>query len=715
MKICQFINDQQLSQLQMDLIKAEKNRKYNNKIMIFLLGSSQFQKIFNFFLYNVAENYLKNSLVQDKENFLKVLKYYQNESSEMLGYQKQHFLLSDFDEKVSEISANESIKFPYNFSNIDSNTLNKQHCINNNDGNQKKKLTQLQQIMQDQLGINNQQDQNKEKIKYNTNTNILFDMYQQEESVNNLQQQDKISDIQEISQQVLAEQKELIDTETEFFIRDKDNLDDFLYEVESSHLRKESSNNFDQLDIVFLSGDTNIRPWQSKSNQWIPKAQCGIHYRRSAEEFQSVGKYILKAPVHKANIGHKEKYQVYRSRTYEDYCQIKKIHLHHWVFEGMQTEFLVPLMNTWDPHTFTFTNQNKKFTVLAESQRGALVIELQNILGVQFEPNGKYPQTLFPIKNFINKTLKNIKSQSNVIRSISSNNNGSQGSTLTEILYKQKSQSKRKALELLSQRSQKMGFGQVKNRKNNQNENDNLSEAIGLQYNDKFKHVGYSAKKEHQPQVTSSNLVSDAKYMLSGQKIYDKEEMNLQSSDRDGNGEDLQMYKQKQNIQNKKSVKFLSRNQSSWQQQQQQQQKQVPGQMSQSTTNNSNKIKALKTLTEQSIPSYMQSTLGFKKSSFSSSLKSFNFVNPQTRKGRDFGQFTTVFDGPYKSQDEIDKERQKENDKKAIGGPFRISNTLKKNNNFFQNEQKMLMHTNINNYDYRENSEPKFGRWKLAI
>ena len=46
----------------------------------------------------------------------------------------------------------------------------------------------------------------------------------------------------------------------------------------------------------------------------------------------------------------------------------------------METEFLVPILNNWDPHTFTFINLSKKFSVLAESHRGALVIELNNNL-----------------------------------------------------------------------------------------------------------------------------------------------------------------------------------------------------------------------------------------------------------------------------------------------------------------------------------------------
>jgi hypothetical protein len=40
------------------------------------------------------------------------------------------------------------------------------------------------------------------------------------------------------------------------------------------------------------------------AGEWISKGNAGIHYRRAAEEFKTVGKYILKAPIYK---GHKMK------------------------------------------------------------------------------------------------------------------------------------------------------------------------------------------------------------------------------------------------------------------------------------------------------------------------------------------------------------------------------------------------------------------------
>ncbi len=43
----------------------------------------------------------------------------------------------------------------------------------------------------------------------------------------------------------MKEQKELLDNETEFFTRDKYDLDDYLYELDTSYTRKEAANAFD--------------------------------------------------------------------------------------------------------------------------------------------------------------------------------------------------------------------------------------------------------------------------------------------------------------------------------------------------------------------------------------------------------------------------------------------------------------------------------------
>ena len=46
-----------------------------------------------------------------------------------------------------------------------------------------------------------------------------------------------------------------------------------------------------------VTGD--LYTFSYETGEWQTKGNAGIHYRRAAEEFKTVGKYILKAPVYK--------------------------------------------------------------------------------------------------------------------------------------------------------------------------------------------------------------------------------------------------------------------------------------------------------------------------------------------------------------------------------------------------------------------------------
>ncbi len=51
-----------------------------------------------------------------------------------------------------------------------------------------------------------------------------------------------------------------IDTETEFFICDRKNIDDFLF-IPLQSKDTDVHKRFDIIDIVFIEGDANLRPW----------------------------------------------------------------------------------------------------------------------------------------------------------------------------------------------------------------------------------------------------------------------------------------------------------------------------------------------------------------------------------------------------------------------------------------------------------------------
>ena len=66
---------------------------------------------------------------------------------------------------------------------------------------------------------------------------------------------------------ILTEQKEFIDIETEYITREKDNLDDFLYEPDSGYAKVESGKLFDHLDMIFICGDPYLLPWHHSAQK----------------------------------------------------------------------------------------------------------------------------------------------------------------------------------------------------------------------------------------------------------------------------------------------------------------------------------------------------------------------------------------------------------------------------------------------------------------
>ncbi len=47
----------------------------------------------------------------------------------------------------------------------------------------------------------------------------------------------------------------------------QENLDEFLYELDSAYVRKSAAKSFDHLDIVFVDGDVNLLPWSPTAHQ----------------------------------------------------------------------------------------------------------------------------------------------------------------------------------------------------------------------------------------------------------------------------------------------------------------------------------------------------------------------------------------------------------------------------------------------------------------
>ena len=155
----------------------------------------------------------------------------------------------------------------------------------------------------------------------------------------------------------------------------------------------------------------------------------GLHYDRTAQEYQTIGKYVLQAPVHRFKTTNATNTPVL-SNPSEKVCYIKKNHLFHWLFNECDPECLVLVKAKWFVHSFSFTNPKKAFSILAECDKGPLIIELDNTVGILFEIENKYQASIKILSNYVIFMLKKIKSRgSNALASVVDYNSHKQSDT----------------------------------------------------------------------------------------------------------------------------------------------------------------------------------------------------------------------------------------------------------------------------------------------
>ena len=157
-----------------------------------------------------------------------------------------------------------------------------------------------------------------------------------------------------------------------------------------------------------LTGD--LYSFNYDTNEWTTKANAGIHYEKTVQEYHSLGKYIIKAPIYRPKNLNDDK-NVFTTRRSESVCFIKKNHVNHWIFDKVEKEFLICSKSPWNIHTFNFLNREKTFTILAENQKSPVVIEMKNCIAVLFEISNKYYNTITILNNYIKNTIKMIKTQ----------------------------------------------------------------------------------------------------------------------------------------------------------------------------------------------------------------------------------------------------------------------------------------------------------------
>lgn len=178
--------------------------------------------------------------------------------------------------------------------------------------------------------------------------------------------------------------------------------------IEDFYRLKTETMNLTSRDLFLDNVTGDFYLYSESSGQWLPIANAGLHSNRAVQVFNSIGKYMIKAPIYKPQ-PRLDKYGLFLQRNYENFCFLKKIHIQHWLLQDVEIEFVVATRNTWDIHPFNFVNPKRTFLTLGEGPRGPMIIEIGcNIIATQFTIEEEYPETMKIFSNFIKAKLKDI-------------------------------------------------------------------------------------------------------------------------------------------------------------------------------------------------------------------------------------------------------------------------------------------------------------------
>lgn len=94
-----------------------------------------------------------------------------------------------------------------------------------------------------------------------------------------------------------------------------------------------------------MTGD--IYSYSHESEDWIPRGNIGLHHLKSAEEYNSLGKYVLQAPIYRPQEMKITDQLIYLNTDKENRSYIKKSYVSHFLYENCELEFKVYCNNTW--------------------------------------------------------------------------------------------------------------------------------------------------------------------------------------------------------------------------------------------------------------------------------------------------------------------------------------------------------------------------------
>lgn len=157
--------------------------------------------------------------------------------------------------------------------------------------------------------------------------------------------------------------------------------------------------------LDFVTGD--ILEYRSVYHTWVPIMNIGLHKQITAEKYMNRGKFVLPD-------GFKGKDYVKSKNTLVSNCHEMKVnvlrqYLSHYLVIDLPVEFVAFTSLTWFPHFFNVSFKKYQFKVICQCDKGPVVIEHENSVGVAFHPQVNYLETVKILENFVNKKFQEIQ------------------------------------------------------------------------------------------------------------------------------------------------------------------------------------------------------------------------------------------------------------------------------------------------------------------
>ena len=169
-----------------------------------------------------------------------------------------------------------------------------------------------------------------------------------------------------------------------------------------------------EIFLDFVTGD--LLEYRNNDNSWEPIMNIGLHHHISSENYCSRGKFVLDGTFRGKDYNKNE----FAMSTYcqEIKAKVTRQYVSHYLVQNCPVEFIGICSLEWFPHYVNVTAKKLQFKTICQSEKGPIVIEHENSIGVAFHSMEKFKDSVKILENFIKKKFDEVKDKLLKIKNI---------------------------------------------------------------------------------------------------------------------------------------------------------------------------------------------------------------------------------------------------------------------------------------------------------